>query len=106
MVGEGNGTAKRQRPAAAAPEGMGESAGAEERPLRPSQCREYMRRVLAREFRGIVQGFVQEARSGSCQHVKLATELVTAPPQRRARRKGTLATLIEEMERGSGSGLG
>ena len=106
MAGKEIGTAKRQRPAGAAPEGTGESARAAERPLRPSQCREYMRRVLAREFRGIVQGFVQEARSGSCQHVKLATELVTTPPRRQVRRKGTLATLIEEMERGSGSGLG
>lgn len=58
---------------------------AEEKPLQPSQCRAYMRSTLAREFRGIVDGFVEGAKSGSCQHVKLATELLE--PKRRPKRE-------------------
>lgn len=72
-----------------------------ERPLRPSQCRTFMRDQLAREFRGIVQGFVQEAKSGSCQHVKLATELLdskrkAAPAVRSGRR--TLKRLVDRLD--------
>ena len=50
-----------------------EEAVETEKPLRPSQCRTHLRRELAREFRGMVKGFVQEAKSGSCQHLMLAT---------------------------------
>lgn len=77
-----------------------ESAASEERPLRPGQCREYMRRELAREFRGIVRGFVEGAKRGSCQHVKLATELVGTPKRAPKRRKSSVRRLIEEMEAG------
>ncbi len=67
-------------------------------PLRPSQCRAYMRRELAREFRGIVEGFVDGAKKGSCQHVKLATELVGTPERSPKRAKSVVRKLIEEME--------
>ena len=67
-------------------------------PLRPSQCRAYMRRELAREFRGIVEGFVDGAKKGSCQHVKLATELVGTPERQQRRGKSVVRKLIEEME--------
>lgn len=81
----------------------GAGAGREraERPLRPAQCRAYMRRELAREFRGIVQGFVDSAKKGSCQHVKLAAELVQAPVRVRPK-KSTVERLIEELERAEG----
>ncbi len=62
-----------------------------------------MRRTLAREFRGIVDGFVEGAKSGSCQHVKLATELLE--PRRRAKRekaaptgRAVLAKWLDEVE--------
>ncbi len=70
-----------------------------ERPLRPSQCRAYMRNALAREFRGIVQGFVEGAKSGSCQHVKLATELVRSPERKRVSGRGHVQRLVEQLER-------
>ena len=70
-----------------------------ETPLRPSQCRAYMRRELAREFRGIVRGFVKGAKTGSCQHVKLATALVGTPAQTRNRGEQTIKRLIREMEK-------
>ena len=69
-----------------------------EAPLRPSKCRAYMRRELAREFRGIVKGFVEGAKTGSCQHVKLATALVDMPLRPRNRGKQTIGRLIREME--------
>ena len=74
----------------------------EEKPLRPSQCRTYMRRTLAKEFRGIVDGFVKGAQSGSCQHVKLATELLE--PQRRTKQpqaqsgRNVLSKWLQELD--------
>ena len=74
----------------------------EQPPLRPSQCRSYMRNTLAREFRTIVQGFVKGAQSGSCQHVKLATELLE-PRARKPKVQSSRSTLerwVDEIERG------
>ena len=67
--------------------------------MRPSQCREYMRQTLAREFRGIVQGFVEGAKTGSCQHVKLAAELMERPSRSRVQNKGSIQQLLEKLER-------
>ena len=77
----------------------GKTSTVEERPLRPSQCREYMRQTLAREFRGIVQGFVEGAKTGSCQHVKLAAELMERPARTGTRNRGTVQQLLEKLER-------
>ena len=54
-----------------------------------------------REFRGIVQGFVEGAKSGSCQHVKLATELVRTPERKRVSGRGQVQRLVEQLERES-----
>lgn len=74
----------------------------EAKPLRPGQCRAYMRRTLAHEFRGIVDGFVKGARSGSCQHVKLATELLEPRPRAKRAPTGrrTILNWLDEVERG------
>ena len=74
---------------------------AETTPLRPGQCRAYMRRTLATEFRGIVEGFVKGAKSGSCQHVKLATELLEPRPRAKKSQSGrrTLERWLDEIER-------
>ncbi len=71
-----------------------------EPPLRPGQCRAHMRKVLAKEFRGIVAGFVEGAKSGSCQHVKLATELLETRRRAPSRPSGgkTIRRLIRRME--------
>ncbi len=73
-----------------------------EKPLRPAQCRAFMRNALASEFPAIVNGFVKGAKSGSCQHVKLATELLAPPRKAKQRQTGrrTLARWVDEMERG------
>jgi hypothetical protein len=47
-----------------------------EKALKPSQCRAFMRRHLAASFPKIVEGFVNQAETGSCVHVKLASELL------------------------------
>ena len=47
-----------------------------EKPLRPAQCRAFMRKHLAGAFPKIVEGFVNQAETGSCMHVKLASELL------------------------------
>lgn len=69
-------------------------------PRGAAQCRTYMRKVLVREFPAIVQGFVNGAKEGSCQHVKLATELLDArkPATPVKRGQGTLKRLIRKME--------
>ena len=91
---------KSSRPeAATTARATGTEMAKRDRPLRPGQCRDYMRRELAREFRGIVQGFVKSAKAGNCQHVKLATELLKAPPKRRAKGKGTIQQLLEQLDR-------
>ncbi len=65
--------------------------------LRPSQCRAFMRRKLAAAFPCIVQGFVREAASGSCAHVKLASELLEPAPRKLAARKGSAQKLLEKL---------
>ena len=55
-----------------------------------------MRKRLAEEFPGIVQGFLEGAKTGSCAHLKLATELL-AEPERRPRRKGSALRLLEKL---------
>ncbi len=69
-------------------------------PKRPSQCRTYMQKMLTREFQGIVDGFVKQAKSGSCQHVKLATELLESKKkvERKRTRPSSLKRLIHQME--------
>lgn len=70
--------------------------------LRPAQCRAYMRRTLASEFKGIVAGFVKGAKAGSCQHVKLATELLEPRPKAKRSQSGrrTLERWLDELDRG------
>jgi hypothetical protein len=77
-------------------EGRQEAVG-EEKPLRLRQCKRYLERTLAAEFRGIVQGFVKEARKGGCAHMKLTAELLeeAAGPVRRG--KGSIQKLLEKV---------
>ena len=67
--------------------------------LSPGECRGHMRRTLAKEFQGIVDGFVEAAKKGSCPHVKLATELLKPIRKNPSRKKGTVAKYIEQLDR-------
>jgi len=67
--------------------------------MRPSECRSHMRRTLAREFQGIVDGFVEAAKKGSCPHVKLATELLKPIRKGPSRKKGTATKYWEMLQR-------
>ena len=73
--------------------------------MRPSECRSHMRRTLAKEFQGIVDGFVEAAKKGSCPHVKLATELLKpirkGPRERKERRLSTGRCCSEKTEKKS-----
>ena len=63
----------------------------------PGGCRAYMRKTLVREFPAIVQGFVEAAKTGSCPHVKLVTELMRPVRQSSPReKKGPVARYMEE----------
>ncbi len=70
----------------------------QEKPLRPSQCRAYMRQTVAAEFRGIVKGFVESAKQGSCQHVKLATEMMATPKRTRLSGRGKVEAILKKLE--------
>jgi hypothetical protein len=67
--------------------------------MRPSECRGHMRRTLAKEFQGIVDGFVEAAKKGSCPHVKLATELLKPIRKGTSRKKGTATKYWEMLQR-------
>lgn len=69
---------------------------AEKKALRPGQCREHMRKRLAAEFEGIVEGFVKQAKAGSCQHVKLATELLKGRVRKPKEPEGTATRMLRE----------
>lgn len=67
--------------------------------LRPGECRSHMRRTLAKEFQGIVDGFVEAAKKGSCPHVKLATDLLKPIRKGPSRKKGSVTRYLEQLER-------
>jgi hypothetical protein len=69
-----------------------------ERLLKPAGCRSYLRRRLARVFPAIVEGFLEEAKKGSCVHLKLATELLGPVRKRASRRKGSVTKLLERLQ--------
>jgi hypothetical protein len=72
----------------------------ETRLLAPAGCRAYMRKTLVKEFPEIVKGFVEAAKTGSCPHLKLATELMKPARQVNPRqKKGPAARLIERLEK-------
>lgn len=63
-------------------------------------CRAYMRRRLVKEFPEIVQGFVEAAKTGSCAHVKLATELIRpAKAGSKRTKKGPAVRFLEMLDR-------
>lgn len=73
-----------------------------ERPLRPGQCRAHLRRELAGEFRGIVKGLIEQAKKGSCPHVKLATELLDLRQEQQPKKRrgpGPFTQMLQEIER-------
>jgi hypothetical protein len=102
--GGGMETAKKRRPVkqpvAAKPLDADEGAGAvPEKPLRPAQCRTHLRKTVAAAYRDIVKGFVDQAKSGSCQHLKMATDVVESAKRVGAgsRKKGPAELMLEEL---------
>jgi hypothetical protein len=67
------------------------------RMMLPAGCRAYMRRRLAKEFPEIVDGFIEEAKKGSCPHVKLATELLRPVRKGTPRRKSEATKMLDEL---------
>jgi hypothetical protein len=62
-------------------------------------CREYMRKTLAKEFPGIMKGFVEAAKTGSVPHLKLVTELLRPVRKATSRAKGPTARFFEKLEK-------
>jgi hypothetical protein len=57
-----------------------------------------MRRALSENFPAIVDGFIKQARKGSCPHVKLATELLHSKRRSAPRKKGSLEKLMQKLD--------
>src|ERR1700722_8307918 len=74
----------------------GDLPAKQRRLLYPAGCREHLRKALAREFEEITAGFVEAAKSGSVQHVKLATELLKPNRKGTTRKKSTTARILKE----------
>ena len=68
-----------------------------EKPLRPRQCKGYLQKTLAGEFRKIVLGFVKEAKKGGCAHMKLAAELLEPAGKAQRKGKGSLEKMLDEV---------
>jgi hypothetical protein len=106
-------TAKERRleevPAAAVPLDGEEIAGAvmegdvadTKKPLKPHQCRNHLRKTVAAAYRDIVAGFVEEAKKGGCQHLRMATEVVESQKRIREslRPKSAAEQLLEDLDR-------
>ena len=74
----------------------GEAMG-QKRALKPSACKRLIRKRLAESFEEIVEGFVKEAKKGSCAHVKLTSELLeTASREKKAQKKGSAERMLEK----------
>jgi len=82
-------------------EGTGDMAKEKlsKRVMKPAGCRSYMRNRLADAFSEIVDGFLEEAKKGSCPHVKLATELLKPTRKGTTRKRGVLSKLLKDMPR-------
>lgn len=65
--------------------------------MMPAGCRAYLRRRLANEFPEIVDGFIKEAKKGSCPHVKLATEFLRPTRKGTTRRKSEATRILDDL---------
>jgi len=74
----------------------GDLPAKQRRLLYPAGCREHLRKALAKEFEEITAGFVKAAKSGSVQHVKLATELLKPNRKGTTRKQSTAARILKE----------
>jgi hypothetical protein len=80
-------------------EAVDELTKAQKRLLSPMGCRVYLRQTLAKEFAGIVDGFVEAAKTGSVPHLKLVTELLRPVRKGSSRLKGPAARFFEKLEK-------
>ncbi len=89
-----------ERESDAKAEGTDEAVAAEKlakRLMQPAGCRAYLRRRLAAEFEEIVDGFIKEAKKGSCPHVKLATEFLRPTRKGTTRRKSAATKMLDDL---------
>ena len=66
-----------------------------------AQCRRHFQERISESIEAIVDGFVKEAKKGSCPHVKLTNEMLEAAiEERAARKKGPGERMVDEWLRG------
>jgi hypothetical protein len=69
--------------------------GSGRRPSTVRGCRAYLQRELMRQYPEIVQGFLKEAKKGSCQHLKLVQEMMEA--EKASKRPKVVEQLLRRM---------
>lgn len=79
------------------PQPVAGMAKKKQRALETKQCQRHLERRLRAEFRQIVEGFMEQAKQGSCAHMRLATELLEEARKADLEKKGTVHRLLEEM---------
>jgi hypothetical protein len=67
--------------------------------LSPAKCRSYLRKRLAKEFEEITKGFIGAAKTGSCQHLKLATELLGPTRKTERKHRQTVGQVYEKLRK-------
>ena len=67
-------------------------------PTRAGQCPAYVRGRLTDAIEKIADGFVKQAAAGSCQHLKLASELLERGVKVEPRMKSSAERYLEELE--------
>ncbi len=65
------------------------------RPSSVRGCRVYLLRELMRQYPEIVQGFLKEAKKGSCQHLKLVQEMLES--EKKLKRPKAVEELLRRM---------
>lgn len=82
-----------------AEEAEGGAPQRQRRPLRSSQCRGVMRKALTEGYEEIVKGFVEQAKTGSAAHVRLANELLAAPVRKKRLGESSVEAMIRKLDR-------
>ena len=67
-------------------------------PTKPSLCPGYVRGRLTDAIETIADGFVKQAEKGSCQHLKLASELLEKGQPKPREKKGSAERFLDKLQ--------
>ena len=77
----------------------GKGVQAPVRPLKPGQCRRWLRRALAEQLPGMVQSFIESKAKVSAQDIKLVMGLLEETEKKNKRGRRFVDRLLEDLRR-------